>query len=76
MVHHSFTNTMKKECQLLGNCGFIRKYQATKALACKGFITQYCKGERMSQCQRMKFNKENGAPPSDDMMPNGAYIQP
>ena len=59
------------ECELLETCGFFRKYQESKELACKGFIRQYCQGEKMAQCERKKYRAEHGTPPPDDMMPNG-----
>ena len=65
---------MDKECELLSKCGFFKKYQSTKELACKGFIKQYCKGDKMNECKRMQYRKEHGSPPSDDMMPNGAMM--
>ena len=65
---------MEQECQSLVKCGFLKKYQATKDLACKGFILQFCKGPNMNECKRMQYRLKNGAPPSDDMMPNGQMI--
>ncbi|KKS75629.1 MAG: hypothetical protein UV46_C0015G0005 [Candidatus Gottesmanbacteria bacterium GW2011_GWC2_42_8] len=66
---------MAQECELLPKCGFFRKYQATKDLACKGFIQMYCKGSMVNDCKRMEFRKKNGVPPVDEMMPNGAMIK-
>ncbi len=65
---------MIQECENLKACGFIKKYDATNSLACKGFIAQYCKGEKMEQCKRKLYKKEQGKAPSDDMMPNGQMI--
>ncbi len=65
---------MIQECENLKGCGFIKKYEATNALACKGFIGQYCKGDKMAQCKRKAYKKEHGIAPSDDMMPNGQMI--
>jgi hypothetical protein len=65
---------MNQECELLTKCGFFKKYQTAKDLACKGFIQRYCKGPNMNECKRMQYRKENGTPPSDDMMPNGQMI--
>jgi len=62
---------MENECKYLGTCGFFRKYHTTKNLACKGFITMYCKGTYMDQCMRLKFRQSHGYPPEDDMMPSG-----
>ena len=61
-------------CELLDECGFFKKYQATKDLACKGFVNMYCKGDKEGQCKRKAYREEHGAPPSDDMMPTGALI--
>ncbi len=66
---------MAQECELLAQCGFFRKYKATKELACKGFIAQYCKGALMEQCKRKAYRKEHGVPPSDDMMPTGQMMR-
>lgn len=65
---------MAKECELLAACDFFKKYQRTKDLACKGFISQYCKGPKMDECKRKKYRVEHGQPPPDDMMPNGLMI--
>ena len=65
---------MTKECELLKDCGFFRKYQATKDLACKGFIAMYCKGPKMNECKRKEYREKYGTPPPDDMMPNGKMV--
>jgi hypothetical protein len=65
---------VSNECELLGKCGFFKKYQEAKDLACKGFITQYCRGERMDLCKRKEYRTKKGVPPVDDMMPNGFMI--
>jgi hypothetical protein len=65
---------MNQECELLVKCGFFKKYQAVKDLACKGFILQYCKGPKMNDCKRMEYRRINGTPPSDDIMPSGQMI--
>lgn len=65
---------MTNECILLEKCGFFKKYQTTKDLACKGFIELYCRGPKQSECKRMEFRKQNGVPPVDDMMPTGQII--
>ncbi len=62
---------MEDECKYLLTCGFFRKFHETKNLACKGFISMYCKGTKMEQCKRLEFRKENGFPPEDNMMPSG-----
>ncbi len=65
---------MSKECENLSNCGFFVKYGETKNLVCKGFISMYCKGDRMMECKRMAYKKEHGVKPSDDMMPSGQMV--
>jgi hypothetical protein len=65
---------MENECELLNKCGFFRKYQSTKDLACKGFIIKYCKGPQQNECKRMEYRKQHGVPPTDDMMPTGQII--
>ena len=59
------------ECELLGTCGFFKKYESSLDLACRGFIKSYCKGAKMDECSRKLYRKENGKPPHDDMMPSG-----
>ena len=66
--------TNKDQCELLEICGFFKKYQAVKDLACRGFIRLYCKGPMMDQCKRKKYREEHGFPPHDDMMPSGHDI--
>lgn len=62
-------------CELLDKCGFFKKYQESKGLACKGFISMYCMGPKQSACLRKKYREEHGTPPIDDMMPNGAMVK-
>jgi len=63
------------ECELLSNCGFFRKYCQTKVLACQGFISMYCKGDKMKDCKRMAYKIAHGSPPPDDMLPSGQMIR-
>ena len=62
---------MEKECHLLDKCGFFKKYKGTNDLACQGFITIYCKGDKMDECKRLEYRNKHGVPPEDKMMPNG-----
>ncbi len=39
---------MGEVCELLERSGFFKKYEETKDLACRGFINQYCKGDKMN----------------------------
>jgi len=66
---------MEMECKLLATCAFFKKYQDSKELACKGFIRQYCKGDKMDECKRLEHRMKFGTPPSEDMMPNGQMIR-
>ena len=66
---------MSEVCGLLEKCGFFKKYQSVHELACKGFISQYCQGDKMNICKRKAYRQEHGAPPSDDMMPNGKMFR-
>ena len=66
---------MKNECELLNTCGFFIKYESSKVLACKGFITMYCKGDKINECKRMEYKQKHGKAPSDDMMPSGHFCK-
>lgn len=61
-------------CELIDRCGFFRKYKSTQDLACQGFLSVYCRGERQTQCARLKYRKEHGASPDDDMLPSGQMM--
>ena len=65
---------MTQECEMLSTCGFLKKYQKSKNMACKGFIQKYCKGSKMDQCKRKEYLETHGTPPPDDMMPSGRTI--
>ena len=62
---------MDIECKFLATCGFFKKYQASKQLACRGFIRQYCRGPKKDECKRKLYRAEHGSSPPDDMMPTG-----
>lgn len=62
------------DCELLNTCGFFKKYNGTKKLACAGFIKQYCRGPLQGECKRKAYRKEHGAPPPDEMMPPGGMV--
>lgn len=66
---------MMKECEMLNNCGFFKKYRQTKDLACKGFMRMYCRGDKQEECKRKQYKKQHGHPPSDDMLPSGHMIR-
>jgi hypothetical protein len=65
---------MTEACEMLNLCGFFKKYNETKNLACKGFIQMYCMGSQKLVCKRREYRRQTGAPPSDDMMPSGQLI--
>jgi hypothetical protein len=65
---------MTQVCEALEKCGFFNKYQGINNLACTGFINQYCKGEKLHDCERKKYREKHGQPPSDDMMPSGQMV--
>ena len=65
---------MSYECEMLKTCGFFKKYQKTKDLACRGFIARYCKGPKMEQCERKKYYQKYNQSPSDDMLPSGQMV--
>jgi len=58
-------------CASIEKCGFFKKYENSKALACKGFTSLYCRGAKMNECKRKIFREQHGMPPPDEMMPNG-----
>jgi hypothetical protein len=62
------------DCENIEKCGFFKKYQETKNLACQGFLGMYCKGARQGECQRKAYRAAHNAPPPDDMMPNGGIV--
>ncbi|MDR3424897.1 MAG: hypothetical protein P4M13_07450 [Alphaproteobacteria bacterium] len=62
------------DCEHIAICGFFKKYQTTKDLACKGFMQNYCQGSKQGECRRKEYKKAHGTPPSDDMMPSGQMI--
>jgi hypothetical protein len=63
------------ECEWLETCGFVRKYQNTKNLACQGFIASYCKGPSMEECVRLDYFNNHGVRPPDDMTPTGHMLK-
>lgn len=65
---------MPEECEMLNRCGFFKKYQPIKELACWGFISLYCRGPMQEACERKKYRREHGAAPSEDMLPSGNMI--
>ncbi len=62
---------VRKECELLATCGFFQKHCKVNELACKGFVSMYCRGEMMDQCKRKQYSRKHGKAPVDEMMPSG-----
>ena len=62
------------ECELLSKCGFFKKYLNSREAACRGFITLYCRGNKMDACKRKEYRKAKGMPPPDNMLPNGQTV--
>ena len=62
------------ECIMLPRCGFIRKYQETKDLACRGFVNAFCRGAKQTECKRMQYREQHGCAPDDDMLPTGQMM--
>jgi hypothetical protein len=58
-------------CEYLVSCGFFKKHEQSKALACKGLISLYCKGPKLIDCKRLEYLELHGKLPSPDLMPNG-----
>lgn len=65
---------MTEECDRLPQCGFFKKYGDTIQLACRGFVSMYCKGPKREVCQRKVYMRDHGHPPVDEMMPSGQMI--
>jgi hypothetical protein len=62
------------ECELLDKCGFFKKFMSSQEAACCGFISLYCRGSKMTDCQRKAYRKAHGSPPPDNMLPNGKMM--
>ena len=50
------------ECASLSGCGFFRKYQLSQSSSCKSFISNYCTGEKMSECKRKEYKLNHWCP--------------
>ena len=66
----------KVSCEFLGGCAFFNKFKESLGAAYDGFVTMYCKGPRLESCHRRVYRLQNGKPPADDMLPNGAKYVP
>jgi hypothetical protein len=62
------------ECEMLSRCGFFLKYQDTLDLACRGFMSAYCRGSKMNECVRKAYRADRGCAPEDDMLPSGQMM--
>jgi hypothetical protein len=63
------------DCELLQKCGFFKNYNKSHEAACKGLITQYCRGPKQNQCKRKEYRLVNGEPPPENMLPGGAIFR-
>jgi len=62
------------DCELLPRCGFFAKYQSTSDLACRGFMSSFCRGPEQFDCKRRQFRSQHGIAPDDDMLPTGQMM--
>jgi len=62
------------DCEHIVGCGFFKKYQSTKDMACQGFILLYCKGTKKEVCKRREHRQKTGTPPPDNMSPSGVVL--
>lgn len=64
------------ECEKLANCSFVSCCDAyDKSTAAKGFVSMYCRGNRMNDCIRKKLSAKYGKDlVPKNMMPNGAPL--
>ena len=63
------------DCELLDKCGFFKKFAPSHDAACRGLVSQYCKGPKKDQCKRKEYRMAHGQPPPDDMLPGGATFR-
>jgi hypothetical protein len=68
MVHMS---EQEKSCPFIHTCGFVKKYEGSKAPWFNGYVLLFCMGKRQSECVRKKY-RQNGYAPDDSLMPNGS----
>jgi hypothetical protein len=61
-------------CELLGTCGFFKKYEKDWSIVCKAMIRDYCTGSHMEECKRKEYRKQHGGPPVDEMLPTGQIL--
>lgn len=64
-----------KDCELLEQCGFFKKFMDSHQAACKGLIVQYCKGPKKDMCKRKVYKAKHGKPPVDEMLPIGTMFK-
>jgi hypothetical protein len=64
-----------EQCDRLEGCGFFKKYRDRHVVACAQLIEEYCNdSEKSKSCARKKIFEKTGAPPPDDILPNGADV--
>ena len=66
---------MGASCELIEKCGYFKKNKDSKEAVCKGFMLMYCNGDKQNECRRKEYRKVHGAPPPDNMLPNGIMVQ-
>ena len=65
---------MARDCENLTTCSFFAKYGDSHAMACKGFVSKYCRGPLMMACKRREYRAVHGKPAPEDMLPSGLMI--
>jgi len=61
-------------CELLSECEFFQRYEASDHRLCRGFISCYCQGPLWDRCARKGHAGETGEQPDPRMMPSGELI--
>lgn len=61
-----------KVCDEYFNCLFVKKYEDSDDLVCKGLIQKYCRSGLNEDCARKNI-KQHEVPP--DILPTGEKIQ-
>ena len=52
----------------------MNKWKNSKFVPVKDFIDMFCKGAKLNECIRLNYLEINGEKPSDDLMPNGEFV--
>lgn len=62
-------------CELITDCEFFQRYEASPNRLCQGFIACYCQGPLGDRCARKGNAGEQGSPPDPRMMPSGELLE-